>query len=81
MYRCSYYKKSAKCSAYIKIKLDNTIEDYDSKHNHNVEEIAGARARVKSEIKNKIELIHNPFNIKPNLLYKETLKDKGFLVP
>ena len=31
--------------------------------------------------KNKIELIYNPFNIKPKLLYKDTLKDKGFLVP
>ena len=31
------YKKSSKCSTYIKIKLDNTIEDYDPKHNHNIE--------------------------------------------
>ena len=55
LYRCSYYKKSSKCSAYIKFKLENTIEDYDPKHNHNIEEITGARARAKSEIKNKIK--------------------------
>jgi hypothetical protein len=79
LYRCSYYKKSSKCSAYIKNKLDNTIEDYHPKHNHNIEEIAGARA--KSEIKNKINLIHNPFNITPYSLYKDSIKDKGFLQP
>ena len=44
LYRFSYYKKSLKCSAYIKIKLDNTIEDYAPKHNYNIEEIAGPRA-------------------------------------
>ena len=37
--------------------------------------------RAKSEIKNKIKLIHNPFNIKPNSLYKDSITNKGFLVP
>ena len=79
LYRCSYYKKIAKCSALIKIKLE--IEKYQSNHYHNIKETAGANARAKSEIKDKIANLKNPFNIKTNNLYKESIKDKGFLVP
>ena len=81
LYRCSYYKKSSKCGAFIIIKTDNSIEEYEPKHYHKVEEIAGARARAKSEIKEKIDKIGNPFNIKANLLYKESIMDKGFQLP
>ena len=72
-------KKIAKCSALIKIKLE--IEKYQSNHYHNIKETAGANARAKSEIKDKIANLKNPFNIKTNNLYKESIKDKGFLVP
>lgn len=72
-------KKIAKYSALIKIKLE--IEKYQSNHYHNIKETAGANARAKSEIKDKIANLKNPFNIKTNNLYKESIKDKGFLVP
>ena len=72
-------KKIAKYSALIKIKLE--IEKYQSNHYHNIKETAGANARAKSEIKDKIANLKNPFNIKINNLYKESIKDKGFLVP
>ena len=34
-------QKNAKCGAFIKIKIDNSIEEYYPKHNHNIEELAG----------------------------------------
>ena len=42
--------------------------------------MAEARARTKSEIKNKINSINNPCNIKPNIIYKGSIKNKGFVV-
>ena len=61
IYRCSYYKKSTKCTTFIKIKLDQIMEKYESNHNHNIKETAGVKARAKSEIKDKLANLKKSF--------------------
>ena len=80
-FRCTYYKKANKCSSFIKIDKDKNIIEYSKYHNHNISEKESPKAKVKSEIKDKIAHIDNPFNIKGIDIYKEVTKNADVIIP
>ena len=74
-FRCKFYNDSSiRCPGFVKINKNEEIVDYNTKHSCIYDEKAIKTLEIKNEVKNKMNIIGNIFNVKAKTIYDQSIK-------
>ena len=74
-FRCKFYNDSSiRCQGFVKINKNEEIIDYNTKHSCIYNEKAVKTLEIKNEVKNKMNIIGNIFNVKAKTIYEQSIK-------